>query len=106
MGTNNELKDILTNFIKEQKEFNDEQRQFNSEQREFNGEQRQFNKEIDKKIDKAQYFLEETIAEHTKMFFSEQMELKWKVDSLNTKMYNLKNDLINLSSQFKLLQRG
>jgi len=62
MNEENELKGILLDFIKEQRVFNDEQRVFNQK--------------IDKKIDKVQYFLEETIAEHTKMFFSEQIELK------------------------------
>ena len=101
-----ELKNILVDFVKEQKEFNKEQKQFNKEQKQFNKEQMQFNKGIDKKIDKVQYFLEETMAEHTKMFFEEQIELKSKVNDLNTEVFDLKNDLLDLARQFKLMQNS
>ncbi len=57
-----EIKKLLTWFIQEQKAFNEEQKAFNEK--------------IDKKVDKVQYFLEETIAENTKMFFEEQIEMK------------------------------
>jgi len=93
-----ELKNILVDFVKEQKQFNKEQKQFNKEQK-------QFNTNIDKKVDKVQYFLEESLAEHTKMFFEEQMELKSKVNDLNTEVFDLKNDLLELASQFKLMQK-
>ena len=102
MSNNNEiseLKNILIDFIQEQKQFNKEQKQFNEEQK-------QFNENINKKIDKVQYFLEETIAEHTKMFFEEQIELKSKVNELNVEIFNLKNDLLDLASQFKLMQNS
>ena len=87
-----ELKNILLDFIVEQKQFNSEQKQFNSEQKQFNSEQKQFNseqkqfnseillsnQELDKKIDKVQYYLEETMASHTKMFFWRNYGIKIK----------------------------
>ena len=79
-----EVKDILLGFVKEQK---------------------QFNKDIDKKIDKVQYYLEETMASHTKMFFEEQMELRSKVNDLNDEVFELKNNLIDLMSQVRYLQQ-
>ena len=91
MSEINELKNVMLEFI--------------TEQRQFNKEQRQFNKDIDKKVDKVQYYLEETMASHTKMFFEEQMELKTKVDVLNEDVFDLKNDLMDLTSQFKLFQK-
>ena len=99
MATNDvsELKNILVDFIGEQRKFNDEQRTFNSEQREFN-------KWIDKKIDKVQYYLEETMAEHVKTFFEENMVLKSKIEELNVEVFDIKNELMELSSQFKLMK--
>ena len=91
MSEINELKNVMLEFI--------------AEQRQFNKEQMQFNKDIDKKVDKVQYYLEETMASHTKMFFEEQMELKTKVDVLNEDVFDLKNDLMDLTSQFKLFQK-
>jgi len=92
MSEINELKNVMLEFI--------------VEQRQFNKEQMQFNKDIDKKVDKVQYYLEETMASHTKMFFEEQMELKTKVDVLNEDVFDLKNDLIDLTSQFKLFSKA
>jgi len=93
-----ELKNILLDFIVEQKEFNEIQKEFNKEQKESN-------QNMDKKMDRVQYYLEETMAHHTKMFFDEQIELKSKVDELNSDVFNLKNDLIDLMSKFKLLEQ-
>ena len=93
-----ELKNILLDFIWEQKEFNKEQKQFNKEQK-------QFNEEIDKKIDKVQYFLEETIASHTKMFFEEQIELKSQVNELNEEVFDLRNSVADLMIQVRTLQQ-
>ena len=39
------------------------------------------------------------------MFFEEQMELKSKVNDLNTEVFDLKNDLLELASKFKLMQK-
>ncbi len=93
-----ELKSILLDFIKEQN-------QFNAEQKKFNAEQKKFNKNIDKKIDKVQYYLEETMASHTKMFFEEQMELRSKVNDLNDEVFDLKNSLSDLMTQVRYLQQ-
>ena len=90
MSEVNELKNILLNFIKEQKKFNEEQKYFNDS--------------IDKKIDKVQYFLEETIASHTKMFFEEQIELKSQVNELNDELFDLRNTVADLMSQIRILQ--
>jgi hypothetical protein len=106
MSEINELKNVMLEFIGEQRQFNKEQKEFNKEQKEFNKEQKQFNVDIDKKVDKVQYYLEETMASHTKMFFEEQMKLKSKVDVLNEKVFGLKNDLIDLTSQFKLFSKA
>ena len=92
MSEINELKNVMLEFI--------------GEQRQFNKEQKQFNVDIDKKVDKVQYYLEETMASHTKMFFEEQMKLKSKVDVLNEEVFDLKNDLIDLTSQFKLFSKA
>lgn len=108
-----ELKNIMLGFISEQKQFNEEQKQFNEEQRQFNEgqkqfdkEQREFNKNIDRKVDKVQYFLEETIAENTKMFFEEQISIKNHVRELEDEVKDMKMDLMELSSQFKLLKNS
>ena len=96
----NEVKQILSQFVLEQKKFNTEQKefnnwvknfiskqeQFNAEQRAFVEEQREFNGVIDAKIDKAQYFLEETIAENTKMFFEEQVRMKNRIGILENQI--------------------
>lgn len=78
-----DLKNVLTDFILEQMQFNWEQRQFNvgqkqfnAEQKLFNAEQEQFNRVIDEKIDKVKYFLEETIADNIKMLFEEQAHIR------------------------------
>jgi len=91
MSEINELKNILLDFIVEQKKFNKEQKQFNID--------------IDKKIDKVQYFLEETMASHTKMFFEEQIELKSQVSELNTEVFDLRNNVAELMSQMRMLQQ-
>ena len=91
-----ELKQILLSFIQEQKVFNEEQRDFNEEQKVFNVS-------IDKKIDKVQYFLEETVASQTKMFFEEQIEMKTEMREMEVEISNLKNDLSNLSLRVNLL---
>jgi uncharacterized protein YydD (DUF2326 family) len=101
-----ELKDILTNFINVQTKFNEEQKLFNEEQKLFNEEQKLFNGKIDKKIDKVQYFLEETIAENTKMFFEEQIQIKTHVRSIERDVSILKEDVLELSSQVRILQRA
>lgn len=107
------LENVLANFITEQREFNTEQREFNVEQREFNAEQRKFNAEqiefnvqIDKKIDKVQYFLEESIAENTKMFFEEQIKVKSHVKELEIEVLGLKDDLLELTAQFHAFQKS
>lgn len=84
-----ELKQILLSFIQEQTKFNEEQKAFNIS--------------IDKKIDKVQYFLEETVATQTKMFFEEQIEMKTEMREMETEITNLKNDLSNLSLRVNLL---
>lgn len=89
MSEISELKEILTGFIKEQKVFNEEQRAFNEK--------------IDKKVDKVQYFLEETIAEHTKMFFQEQIEMKSDMKEMGEEIISLKDQLNDLSSRINLL---
>ncbi|MDD2871384.1 MAG: hypothetical protein PHS49_05315 [Candidatus Gracilibacteria bacterium] len=94
-----ELKSILVDFINIQTKFNEEQKQFNEEQK-------QFNEKIDKKIDKVQYFLEETIAENTKIFFDEQIQIKTHVRVLEKDISNLKQDVLELSSQVRVLQRA
>jgi hypothetical protein len=43
--TNKEIKKMLTDFIKEQRKFNNNQLQFNNEQREFKKKHEKFNKE-------------------------------------------------------------
>ncbi len=87
-----ELKNILTDFIVEQKQ--------------FNNEQREFNKRIEEKVDKSQYFLEETIAQNTKMFFEEQTRMKKRLRKVEDKTSELENDTLDLSSQIKVLQRA
>ena len=44
-------KEILLDFIKEQRTFNSEQVIFNNEQRTFNAEQKKFNVKIESKVD-------------------------------------------------------
>jgi len=39
------------------------------------------------------------------MFSEEQIELKSKVDELNDDVYSLKNDLLDLISQFQLYKQ-
>ena len=51
----NDLKNILLDFIVEQK---------------------QFNEKIEIKIDKVQYFLEETIVKNAEIFFDEHIKIK------------------------------
>ena len=65
-----------------------------------------FNEKIENKIDKVQYFLEETIAENTKMFFEEQIKIKTHVRAIERDVSNLKEDVLELSSQVKVLQRA
>jgi len=101
-----DLKNVLTGFILEQREFNWEQMEFNSEQRQFNSEQRQFNISIDKKIDKVQYFLEETIADNAKMFFEEQIALKTNIREIEADVSGLKADTLELTSQFRSFQKS
>lgn len=113
MQENNEIKEIkelLTWFIKEQKIFNEEQKSFNEEQKSFNEEQKIFNEEqksfnekIDKKIDKVQYFLEETIAENAKIFFKEQNEMKSYIRELEWQIETIKSQMLDLSSRVNLL---
>lgn len=130
-----ELKEILTGFISEQKkinevvtefiieqrifnksvshkffnidrnfiEFTTEQKAFNEEQRDFNEEQRVFNQDMIAKIDKAQYFLEESLAQNTKIFFEEQSETRVTVKELEDEVFHIKNDMMNFSSQLKTL---
>jgi hypothetical protein len=101
MSTDNpqitELQQVLASFITEQ-------RQFNTEQRQFNTEQRQFNEKIDKKIDKVQYYLEESLAQTTKVFFEEQIELKAEVRSLEWQVSSLNEIVTHLMSELKQLQ--
>jgi hypothetical protein len=92
-----DIKNLLTGFITEQQKFNSEQKQFNAEQREFNIK-------IDKKIDKVQYYLEESLAQSTKMFFEEQIELKAEVESLENEVSNLNETVAHIMSELKLLQ--
>ena len=106
----NEIKELLTWFIKEQKVVNQEQKVFNKEQKIFNKEisdfvkeQREFNETIIKKIDKVQYFLEETIAENTKMFFEEQIEMKNYIRELENEVDYMKWQISDLSSRVNLL---
>lgn len=92
MQENNEIKEIkelLVWFIKEQTIFNEEQRVFNEK--------------IDKKIDKVQYFLEETIAENAKMFFEEQIEMKSYIRELEWQIETIKWQMLDLSSRVNLL---
>ncbi|MDD2916512.1 MAG: hypothetical protein PHH70_01570 [Candidatus Gracilibacteria bacterium] len=98
-----ELKEILVGFITEQKGFNEEQKKFNEEQRVFNEEQRSFNVEIDKKVDRVQYFLEEPLAQNTKMFFEEQIEMKATIKELEDEVVHLKNDMLHFTSQLNML---
>ena len=82
-----QIKDLLLWFISEQREANTE----------FRGsfaEQKIFNERIEKKIDKVQYFLEETIAENTEMFFEEQIELKVQVKELEDEVAVLRDNII------------
>lgn len=106
-----EIKNILIWFISEQKDFNnkiekkinnlesfnEKQKIFNEKIESFNEEQKAFNEKIEKKIDKAQYFLEETIATNTKMFFEEQIEMKTEMREMEDEIKYLKNDLIELT---------
>ncbi len=87
-----ELKEILVWFIQEQKAFNEEQKAFNEK--------------IDKKIDKVQYFLEETIAENTKMFFEEQIEMKNSMREMENEIEDLKSKFIDVSNRLNLLFRS
>ncbi|MFA5917113.1 MAG: hypothetical protein WC850_02655 [Candidatus Gracilibacteria bacterium] len=77
-----EIKELLVGFIQEQKLFNEK---------------------IDKKIDKVQYFLEETIAENTKMFFEEQIEMKNYIRELEGQIKTIKSQMVDLSSRVNLL---
>jgi hypothetical protein len=95
----------LVDFINVQTKFNKEQKAFNEEQKVFNEEQREFNQKIDKKIDKVQYFLEETIVENSKIFFEEQVKIKTHVRELETEVSSLKDDMVDLASQIRVLQR-
>lgn len=103
MSEVSELKDVLLWFIKEQTQFNQEQRQFNEEQRQFTQEQRQFNEHIEKKVDRVQYFLEETVATQAKMFFEEQVEMKADMREMESEITSLKNKLSDLSWRVNLL---
>jgi hypothetical protein len=69
----------------------------------FIQEQKLFNEKIDKKIDKVQYFLEETIAENTKMFFEEQIEMKNYIRELEWQIKTIKSQMVDLSSRVNLL---
>jgi hypothetical protein len=92
MQENNEIKEIkelLVWFIKEQKLFNEEQKLFNEK--------------IDKKIDKVQYFLEETIADNAKMFFEEQIEMKNYIRELEWQIKTIKSQMLDLSNRVNLL---
>ncbi len=92
MQENNEIKEIkelLVWFIKEQTLFNEEQKLFNEK--------------IDKKLDKVQYFLEETIAENAKMFFEEQIEMKSYIRELEWQIKTIKSQMVDLSSRVNLL---
>ena len=61
---------------------------------------------IDKKIDKVQYFLEETIAENTKMFFEEQIKMKNYIRELEVQLNDMKWQILDLSSRVNLLFRA
>lgn len=98
-----ELKEILVGFIAEQKIFNEEQKSFNETVTGFIAEQKSFNEEIIRKIDKAQYFLEESLAQNTKMFFEEQIELRVTVKEMEDEISHLKNDMILFTSQMNML---
>lgn len=91
-----ELTKILVGFITEQKAFN-------AEQKAFNAEQRIFNQEIDKKIDKVQYFLEESLAQNAKIFLEEQLEMKVEIKELESEITHMKNDMIFFTSQLNML---
>ncbi len=84
-----EIKDSLIGFI--------------NEQRKFNKNQIQFNEELIVKIDKIQYFLEESIASNAKMFFEEQLEMKTTIRELEEKVDTLKNNLLDLSMRVNIL---
>ena len=92
-----DIKNLLTGFITEQKEFNEIVTGFITEQKEFNIR-------IDKKIDKVQYYLEESLAQATKMFFEEQIELKAEVESLENEVSNLNETVAHIMSELKILQ--
>jgi hypothetical protein len=101
MSTDNpqitELQQVLISFITEQ-------RQFNAEQRQFNAEQMEFNEKIDKKIDKVQYYLEESLAHATKVFFEEQIELKAEVKELEWEVSRMWELIATLMSDIQQLQ--
>jgi len=111
----NEIKLLLSSFIKEQKVFNEEQKVFNEEQKVFNEEQKVFNKYViwefkniddkfenmDKKIDKVQYYLEEIIADNTFLLFAEQEKIrkrmKQREQKMKTDIYDINQDILNIN---------
>lgn len=112
------LTSILTTFITEQKQFNTEQRAFNAHvETRFTGIETRFDTvetrldtietrfdTVDKKIDKIQYFLEETIAENTKMFFEEQIEIKTNMRELESEVSKLRESVTLLTSELNILK--
>ena len=114
-----EIKDLLLWFISEQREVNTEFRGLFAEQKEVNAEfrglfaeqkevntefrgsfaeQKTFNERIEKKIDAVQYFLEETIAEDTRMLLEEHIELKGGVKEIEDEVAVLRDNVILLTS--------
>jgi len=89
----NEIKLLLSSFVKEQKAFNEEQKVFNEEQKAFN-------KEIVLKLDRVQYFLEEWMAANMTTVLEEQELLRNEMNAKERKvqenLYDIRQDILNL----------
>lgn len=86
--------------------FIERQESFNSKQESFNSKQESFNDRIESKLDKAQYFLEESIANNAKMFFEEQTKQASRIRMLDDEVMNLKSNIHQMWLDIRALQKA
>ncbi len=86
------LSEVLSSFIEQQQSFN------TRIEEKIDG--------IDTKVDKVQYFLEESIANNAKMFFEEQTKQASRIRELDNEVTNLKSNLYEMSLQIQALQKN
>ncbi len=70
----------------------------------FIKQQQSFNKRIEEKVDKSQYFLEESIASNAKLLFEEQTKHDSENRDLDNQFTSLESDMREMNLQVGKLQ--